>query len=139
MAGREELRLKRETAKQLFDFGYAPSEIRARTGMSKSWVYKYCKCGRTEINWSHAEIEQLARMREMNMGWDKIAARLDRSEMSCRVKYSRELKRTRMDVDIKNVLKMLVWAQKKAGVANAGKLLDACRRADIFERYFNVK
>lgn len=136
MARNEELLLKRKKAMEMFALGFAPKEIEKELGMSDSWVYKYCHVGRTERNWSQDELQKLSELHAKGFSWDLIAAKLDRTQMSCRVKFCRELKKTRNDKEVVGVLRMLEWARTKTGITRASKLMDACRRADIYGRYF---
>ena len=136
MARSKELLLKRKKAMEMFDLGFTHKEIKRDLGMSNSWVYKYCRVGRTEINWEEDEVELLGELHAKGSSWAVIAAKLDRTQMACRVKFCRELKKTRNDRNVVNVLKMLNWARQKTGISCASTLLDACRRADIYGRYF---
>ena len=136
VARSEEFLLKRKMAMEMFELGFTPKEIRKKLGMSSSWVYKYCRSGRVEINWSQDEVQKLSELHAKGFSWDLIAAKLDRTQMSCRVKFCRELKKTRNSKEVVGVLRMLEWARKKTGITRASTLMNACRRADIYGRYF---
>ena len=132
MAGGEELLLKREEALRMHASGAPYPEIAERLGMSRSWVYKYCKKGRAEVGWTQEEIDRMAAMRRRGAHWDVIAARLNRNVNSCRIKWCRV---SRMDdPKLRRILSMLVWAREKSGCTDAGKLIVACHKADLYGR-----
>ena len=132
VAGGEELLLKRREALKMCASGMSYPEIAEQLEMSRSWVYKHCKKGRLETNWTQAELDQMVAMRRRGAKWSTIAARLNRNANSCRIKWCRISRQD--DPQLRRILSMLVWARKKSGCADPWKLLTACRKADLYGR-----
>ena len=132
MAGGEELLLKRNEALKMCASGVEHNEIAERLGMSRSWVYKHCRTGRAEVNWTPAEIDRMISMRARGAHWSTIAARLNRSANSCRIKWCRLSRRE--EPELRRIMSMLIWAREKSGCTNAWKLIRGCRKADLYGR-----
>lgn len=132
VAGGEELLLMRVEALRMHAAGVDRAEICDKLGMSRSWVYKHCKSGRVESNWTQAEIDSMIEMRRRGAQWSTIAARLKRSANSCRIKWCRISRRE--EPELRRILSMLVWARDKSGCRDVRKLMSACREADLYGR-----
>lgn len=135
MAGSEEFRLKLESARDMVDAGVRYAEICTALDVSDSWLSKWFPQGRTEKNWTEQERATIIRMRGNGKSYACIAKKLGRSANAVRIKYHRERQRMLNDTKLTHVYHMLSWAHEKTGVDDIRKLMTACRKADLLNRY----